>query len=288
MLIKSQNGKLSTATNVTWNLFALSAIALLMTGCEGAGADQPETPVSASTSAGPSLVPVATVVGQTYVEQVELPGAAVHGFETTSLMAKIDGYVGEIATVNGDEVDIGTVVDKGTALATLDIPEVMDELSEKKALALHAQSSVQQAVAAIGQANADWNRSKAQVAEAKATKAAKDALVRQQETIFQRISGLVRNGSVGAENLDEARYSLEAAQAAALSAVAGIETSNALVLAARAKVESAMADKQAAEAQVQARDVQPERRLCGTGRRGNSRHRAGVSFGRRCDRRGLA
>ena len=115
-------------------LFQVSIIMFLFLGCGGdEAASRQQSTNSGKTSSSSEITSVKTyhVFGVPYEEVIELPGATVRGFETTPLMAKLGGYVTSIGTVKGEEIDIGSFVQTGTVLATLDIPEMVDEIAKK-------------------------------------------------------------------------------------------------------------------------------------------------------------
>ena len=142
--------------------------ALLPIGCDDPGASPPRGDNQAAAAAAPvaDVWETYTVTGRAHVERVNLPGASVRGYETTRLMAKLGGFVREIKSVRDEEIDIGTIVSKGTILAELDIPELGDELQEKVELVADARSAVLQAQAGIAQAQAELKKQKAGVKQA--------------------------------------------------------------------------------------------------------------------------
>ena len=240
------------------------AAAAALAGCNGASAtpdrSAPVSRAGATAENGPATTwEVATVTTRPYIEQVDLPGASVRGFETTRLMAKVGGYVGEIGTVGGKEVDIGTPVKQGTVLAKLDIPEMADELREKQAFVARAVSEVAQAEAAVQQARAAVTQAQAAVKEAHALRAEKTALLKLQTTKLARIKGLVAAGSVNTLSRDEAQYAVDAAKAALISVAATVTTAEANVTAALADIKKSEADKAAAEDRVKVARAQFDR-----------------------------
>src|SRR6185437_16216236 len=77
----------------------------------------------------------------------EQPGE-IAPFEETPLYAKVAGYV---QTVN---VDIGDKIKQGQTLAVISVPELVEELKQKVALVVQAQSQIAQANAAVEVAQA--------------------------------------------------------------------------------------------------------------------------------------
>ena len=62
-----------------------------------------------------------------YIDEVELPGASVVGFESTVLVAKQAGFVKTIGRQGDQEVDIGVDVTAGSVLAELHLPGTEDQ-----------------------------------------------------------------------------------------------------------------------------------------------------------------
>ncbi len=232
--------------------FTIAALVLLLGGCGPSAVLEEDPPPKAGTasSSGSPALETDTVSGQPYVEKVDLPGASVHGFETTQLLAKLGGYVGEIKKAGDEEIDIGALVEKGDALALLDVPEMADELAEKQALLRQAISETAQAQAAIKQALAELEKRKAQVGQAEAGRQEKRALLNLRQAAYRRIARLVAQGAVGTENLDEAKFALDAAESSLVSVQANVTAAKAEVSVAEENVTKAKLDKQSAEARV--------------------------------------
>jgi RND family efflux transporter MFP subunit len=236
---------------------------LLLVGCNGADAtpatdDGAGGSQASSTSGDQTTHEVHVVLGKPHVEAIELPGASVHGYETTQLMAKLGGYVEQIMNSNGQpvigddkEIDIGSIVEKDTLLAKLEILEIAGEVKQKAALLTQANSTVSQAIAAIAQAKAEVARRNAEVAEADAMVKEKLALQDLRETAHGRIVTLFNKGAVGNDNKLEAEYALAAAKAAVTSAEAGVTKAKSLVAVAEEMVNKAEADKASADAHVE-------------------------------------
>lgn len=238
--------------HAAFGLLIMAVAALFSSGCNDAGANGEEKlKGGGGRSASDSAPKTMTVTGIPHVESVSLPGASVHGFEMTEIEAKLGGYVRDIERDTEDEeIDIGSIVEKDAVLAVLDIPEMRDELVEKRALITQAQSKAAQADATIRQAEADINRRRAEVDQANARRAEKTAMVALNKAKHTRISRLFSQGSVGEENLDEAKYALESAKAARMSIDAEVATAQAHVVAAQANLTKAGADKLSALASV--------------------------------------
>jgi RND family efflux transporter MFP subunit len=178
-------------------MFVLLAVALagLMTGCQRKSLPEPAEETSQRT------VPRVTVVHperHTVLRRIERPGYNVEAYQSTPLYAKVPGYVLEW------NVDIGATVKKNQILAVLDVPEMEVELQERKA-------AVDQAVAEVQQANAAVRRARAEE--------------RHTQSQYERLERLAKTGQGGVidkENVAEARFLFEAAQAGVDKAVADV------------------------------------------------------------------
>jgi len=230
----------------------LAVIALAIAGCGGGNGPGAGANPGNAQAASPSTTAWETykVSGRPYVETVDLPGASVHGMETTQLMAKVGGYVKEIKHVGDVEIDIGSIVKKGDTLAVLAVPELRDELRQREARIEQAQSAVVQADAAIQQAQAQLNQRKAEVVQAKAGRSEKQALLKLKQRAYERLEKLVKEGAIESDDLLEAEFDRDAAKSARESVEAGVQTAIAGVEAAQAHLVKADADKKSAQAEV--------------------------------------
>lgn len=179
------------------------------------------------------------------MERVTSQPGTIRAFEYAPLYTKVSGFIKTL------HVDRGSRVKKGDLLAEIYDPE-------RDVAVIQAQASLDHAKAAVVQAQAHILTTEASVAAAKAAqhqaKATYDEMAAKRDyrkKEYQRISDLVRRGSVEEKLKDEQLDEYSASEAALLSAEAGIETAAALLAEAQAKVEKARADKKAAEAQVE-------------------------------------
>ncbi|MCH9656504.1 MAG: efflux RND transporter periplasmic adaptor subunit [Planctomycetes bacterium] len=229
------------------------SLSLFLSGCDNAnnspkGKSAPVEAPPVAKSNGPVRVEVGKVEGIAYSEKIDLPGSSVHGMETSQLFSRVGGYVQEVKSIGKKEIDIGSLVKKGMPLAVIAIPELRDELSEKLAKVEQAKSAEGQAIAAITQSKALTRQRMSEVTQAKSHKSEKQALLDLQKTKYQRIQALVKTGSIGTENRDEAEYAVKAAQSALESVAADEKAAEANVAAAQAGEIKAVADKASATA----------------------------------------
>ncbi len=139
---------------------------------------------------------------------VEQPGW-VEAYERAPLFARIAGYVRAV------RADIGTRVRKDDVLAEVDVPEMEVDLKQKEAAVGQAEAQVKQARAAVLSAEAQRERLKSQ---------------------YERLAKAGRGGVIDQENVEEARFAYQAAEA-------GLERAKADVAAAEAQVAVAKASR---------------------------------------------
>ncbi|MCP4176020.1 MAG: efflux RND transporter periplasmic adaptor subunit [Fuerstiella sp.] len=191
-----------------------------------------------------------TVQGRQHREIIELQGASVHGFQDTEIRAKLGGYVKSIGVVDKLEVDVGSRVKKGDVLAELDIPEMQNELAEKTAMVAQTQSAVTQADAAIAEAESVVQQRKAELDQVNSRTAEKEAMLKLNETKLRRLAKLAAGGTIGQDNLDEARFDVDVAKASLASVKADVQAAIANIQAAEASVRKVKADRKSADAKV--------------------------------------
>ena len=129
-------------------LFTVAVVGLsfCLTSCGGAG----EAKSSERTVADPGAIPIVPVVKVTRENMSNdiVLTAEFIPYQEIDVMAKVAGYIKTIG------VDIGDRVHEGEAIATLEVPEMQDELNK-------AASSIKGAESAIATANDELTRSKA-------------------------------------------------------------------------------------------------------------------------------
>jgi len=156
----------------------------------------------------------------TQPHKVEVPGT-LEAFEQTDLCTKVSGYLSDV------RVDIGDHVKAGDLLATIDVPELQNDLAE--AIALHAarQRSLEAADAVIEQAKSALETAQKQLDRYKADLTLQESTLKRQEQLYA-------NKAATDQQLDEVRSKTEVARA---------ETA-----VAQAKIAGAAADLKSAEA----------------------------------------
>lgn len=204
-------------------------------------------------AAAKKLVKVKTVaVTQTQVDKTSRQPATIRPFYETEIRSKVNGYVAEV------KADIGDFVLKDQVLATLEIPELDQQVLIAKSNVVLLQSRGKEALAGVTLAQASVDASRAKLAQAKSEKLEKDALLAAAKAELSRTQDLVSRGSLQARLLDEAQKKFDSAQAgvaaiasAVQSAEAEVTVAEARYSAAEAKVEAAKAETAVAEGQLQ-------------------------------------
>ena len=148
------------------------------------------------------------------------------------------------------EIDIGSMVQAGTVLAILDIPEMQNDLAEKQALVEQAKSFVQQATQAVIKAKAELKQRRAEVEQYRSELKEKDALLSFQNRKYDRISKLFQRGNIDEDNLEEARLQKDAAQAVKESSEAALKTAESKISVADANILQAKAEENISKAKV--------------------------------------
>jgi RND family efflux transporter MFP subunit len=170
--------------------------------------------------------------------------ARIEAFEETPLFAKLAGYVDTV------HVDIGDAVKAGQALVTLRIPELRDEVEQKKALVAKAEAEVKQAKATVSATKAAFDTATAKIVETKAGVARATANLARWSAEHERIKTLASNRSVTDKLVDETQSQLASAEATKEEAEATVQSAEASAREAQAMIAKADADRAAAVARL--------------------------------------
>jgi RND family efflux transporter MFP subunit len=170
--------------------------------------------------------------------------ARIEAFEETPLFAKLAGYV------NSVHVDIGDAVKTGQPLVTLRIPELGDDVEQKKALVAKAEAEVKQAEANVSASKAAFDTATAKTIETKAGVARATANLARWSAEHERIKTLASNRSVTDKLVDETQSQLAAAEATRDEAEATVQSAEASARESQAMIAKADADLAAAEARL--------------------------------------
>jgi RND family efflux transporter MFP subunit len=192
---------------------------------------------------------------KTLTRWIELPGQ-IDAFEQTPVYAKVTGYVDKVevdvgAAVAGPERDAdGTLVREGQVLVELSVPELKEELQQKKALIAQALAEVRQAGAAIKLAKSAAVSARTKVDEAEAAAEQVQAEFDFAQSEFTRMKDLAKRGTATSEVAEEKGKQLRAADAKRRQAQARVETARAGFAESQPLIEKAEADQKTAEARL--------------------------------------
>lgn len=202
---------------------------------------------------------------------IEQPGT-VEPLEVTPIVAKLPGYIKEIASDKAalkagfklpggqpNVIDIGSEVEAGQLLATLDIPELDADLLEKKAMSERAQAEKVQADKELSVADSQVNISIAMVEEAIAGVARADADVVRWKAELDQVNTQISGGVGETQSRNVVTKSWEAAKAAKMESEAKVGTARASVLERKAKKDKAAADLETARTRVLVASAEVER-----------------------------
>jgi multidrug efflux pump subunit AcrA (membrane-fusion protein) len=172
----------------------------------------------------------------------------IESYERTSVYPKLTGYIEEW------KVDIGDKVKKGETLATLFVPELVEDFGTKKATVKLDEERVDLALEEVEVAKADVAAAKARLKEAQAILAKYQAEVDRWDSEVKRLKHEVDRGIVDPQILLESENQLKASAAARDAAQATIMKAEADLLSkeaalAKAKVAVAVARADLAVAQ---------------------------------------
>ena len=166
----------------------------------------------------------------------------VYAYEQTSIFAKLSGYVEKWI------VDIGDKLTEGELMATLFIPELVEEYESKKATVQQSRALVEQAKRLVEVAQSNVKASIARVAEEKANVGKYQAAVERWNSEVQRLTGLAKEGVVDRQVLDESVRQLQTNTAAKDAALATVDSAIANQLAYEASLAKAKVDVDVTEA----------------------------------------
>jgi RND family efflux transporter MFP subunit len=227
----------------------------LLAGCGQHPATTPNPQAAALSSE--SVLTVTTVrPEQKPLRHVFERDAHVEAFEETPLFARISGYVQKVHVDIGDRVqgprldDKGKRIQPGQVLAEICVPEMEEELRQKRALVAQAEAEVEQAAAALEAAEANIATAKAMILEAEAGRERAQANYERWESEHKRMTRLART-VLDEQQLDEALRQLRVAGAARKEVEAKVHSARAGAKESEAKRDKARADLMAAKARVQ-------------------------------------
>ncbi|MGP0069361.1 MAG: efflux RND transporter periplasmic adaptor subunit [Isosphaeraceae bacterium] len=173
----------------------------------------------------------------------EQPGH-VEAFETTTIHAKVSGYVRKW------NVDIGTKVTRGQALAVLEVPELDAEAEQKQAMVEESEANLGQARAQEEVSQANLATARAKLEEVRASIKRADADLARWQAEFHRVEELFHQHAQTGSLLDETRSKMRSAESTRAEVDAQIQTAQAAVRQGQALLDKARSDVDAARASI--------------------------------------
>ncbi|APW63694.1 efflux RND transporter periplasmic adaptor subunit [Paludisphaera borealis] len=214
----------------------LASVAFVASGCHG------EKKAEVKSVTKPPVVKVVHPERRNIVRVVGQP-SFIESFERTSIYPKLTGYIEKW------NVDIGDKVKKGQVMATLFVPELVEDFETKKATVGLDGQKVDLALKIVDVAAADVQAAEARVVETKAILAKYTAEVERWNSEVKRLDDEVRRGVVDPQVLLEstnqwksAAASREAARADIMKAEAELLSDKATLAKSKVAVEVARAD----------------------------------------------
>ena len=197
-------------------VFWLMAL-LAVTGCSH------ETKIDFTTVSKPPVVQVINPPIRTIVRVVGQP-SFIEAYERTSVYPKLTAYIEKW------NVDIGDRVKKGDTLATLFVPELVEDYETKKATVELDKQRIDLALKMVQVADAEVKSARASLTEARAILAKYDAMVERWDSEVKRLQNEVNRGVVDPQVLLESTNQLKSSTAAREAAKATITKAEAELL----------------------------------------------------------
>ena len=211
----------------------------------GAGHATPADHGEGGSSSGGAMRVQTTRPSRGGMEQTTDQPGTVRAFDFADLFAKVSGYVKVL------KVDRGSRVKKGDLLLELYVPELVAAVKQAEAQLDRSKAGVVQAEARVTTATEKINAKLAFEKEAEAKWRAATAWRDYRDKQYIRISELVARNAVEERLKDEAKDEAEKASADVYAAEAGKMTAKAEVAEARAELAQAQADLVGAKAEVE-------------------------------------
>jgi RND family efflux transporter MFP subunit len=186
-----------------------------------------EAKIDFKTVTKPPTVQVISPPTRTIVRTVGQP-SFIESYERTSIYPKLTGYIEEW------KVDIGDKVKKGQTLATLFVPELVEDYETKKATVGLDEQRVELALKLVQVAEAEVKSAQATLTETKAMLDKFNAMVERWESEVKRLQNEVDKGVVDPQVLLESTNQLKSSTASREAAKATIAKAEAELLSAQA------------------------------------------------------
>jgi multidrug efflux pump subunit AcrA (membrane-fusion protein) len=203
--------------------------ALAATGCGG------EKKITFSSVSEPPTVQLVEPKVRTIVRVVGQP-SFIQAYEHTAIYAKLPSYIEKWI------VDIGDKVKKNDVLATLFMPELVEQHRTKKADVALAKDLIDQSLKLLDVANANVEAAAESLAEARAILAKYQSEADRWDTEVKRLAREVQNNVVAPQILLESQNQLKSSLAARDAAKSSIATAQANLLSKQADAAKATVD----------------------------------------------
>ena len=228
-----------------WLLFGLLA-ALAAPGCGH------QAKIEFTNDAKPPAVQLIQPQVRKIVRVVGQP-SFIESFERTSIYPKPSAYIKKW------NVDIGDKVKKGDVLATLFVPELVEDHETKQATVLLDQERIALAKEVVNVAKADVQAAEARLKEAQAILDKYQAEVDRWDSEVTRLDHEVNQGVVDRQVLVESTHQLKSSTAARDKAKATIKRAEAELLSKRSMLSKAEVDVRVAEADLKVAESEARR-----------------------------
>jgi HlyD family secretion protein len=212
----------------------------LMAALSGAGCSH-EAKIEFTTVTKPPAVQVINPPIRTIVRVVGQP-SFIESYERSSVYPKLTGYIEKW------NVDIGDKVKKGDTLATLFVPELVEDFGTKGATVELDKQRIELALKVVKVAEANVKSAKASLDEAKAILDKFEAMVERWDSEVKRLQNEVNRGVVDPQVLLESTNQLKSSTAAREAAKATIAKAEADLLSRQASLDKSVVDVQVARA----------------------------------------
>ncbi len=200
-----------------------------------------EAKIEFTTVTKPPTVQVINPPVRTIVRVVGQP-SFIESYERSSVYPKLSAYIEKW------NVDIGDRVKKGDTLATLFVPELVEDLGTKNATVELDKQRIELALKVVKVAEANVKSAKASLDEARAILDKFEAMVERWDSEVKRLQTEVNRGVVDPQVLLESTNQLKSSTAAREAAKATIAKAEADLLSRQASLDKAVVDVQVARA----------------------------------------
>ncbi len=211
-----------------------------------------EAKIDFTTVSKPPTVQVINPPVRNIVRVVGQP-SFIEAYERTSIFPKPSAYIEKW------NVDIGDKVKKGDVLATLFVPELVEDHGTKTAIVSLDKQRIELALKVVKVAEADVQASEARLKEAKAILDKYEAEVERWDSEVRRLKNEVDRGVVDPQVLLESNNQLKSSKASRDAAKASIMKADADLLSSRAELEKATVDVSVARADLSVAESEAKR-----------------------------